>query len=92
MNEDINKKTLSIDGRISFIKNKVDSLRNSGSTFADKLYLSSLESHLSDLNGIALKESLNHPFRDFLELRLKGAVVDLGTIPLGILSAFSKNL
>ena len=92
MNKELNKKTLSIDGRISFIKNKVDSLSKSNSTFADRLYLSSLESHLSDLNGIALRESLNHPFRDFLELRLKGAVVDLGTIPLGILATFSRNL
>ena len=92
MNRDMNKKTLSIDGRISFIKNKVTSLGKSGATFAEKLYQSSLESHLSDLNGIALKEALNHPFRDFLELRLKGSVVDLGTIPLGMLSIFSKQL
>ncbi|EMF4710996.1 MULTISPECIES: hypothetical protein [Providencia] len=92
MNKNSNHKASSMDDRISFIKNKVDSLSKSDSTFADKLYLSSLESHLSDLNGIALKESLNHPFRDFLELRLKGTVVDLGTIPLSILSTFSKNL
>ncbi|MNG75530.1 hypothetical protein D3C73_263260 [compost metagenome] len=79
--------------RIEFIQKEVNKLSdNKDRSFADMLLHRSMDSHLSDLKAEQRAEDTRHPLRDFMELRLKGIVVDLGTIPLELLGIVSSNL
>jgi hypothetical protein len=79
--------------RIDFMKKEVNLMSsNKDRSFADMLLYRSMESHLSDLRAEQRAQDTRHPLRDFMELRLKGVVVDLGTIPLEILGVVSTNL
>lgn len=66
--------------------------QNKGRSFADDIIFRSLDSHLSDLRERQRAIDNQHPLRDFMELRLKGVLVDFGSIPLDILSVISGNL
>lgn len=81
------------DNRIDFIQKEVDAMKaNKDRSFADRLLYRSMDSHLSDLRAEKLKQDSRHPLIDFLELRLKGSEVDLGSIPLEILGTLTTNL
>lgn len=83
----------SLKERIAFIQRDVDLLaQNKGRSFADDIIFRSLDSHLSDLRERQRAIDNQHPLRDFMELRLKGVLVDFGSIPLDILSVISGNL
>lgn len=81
------------DNRIDFIQKEVNAMKaNKDRSFADMLLYRSMDSHLSDLKAEKLKQDSRHPLIDFLELRLKGSEVDLGSIPLEILGSLTTNL
>ncbi|KAB7671922.1 hypothetical protein [Plesiomonas shigelloides] len=83
----------SIRERIAFIQRDVNLLaQNKDRSFADDIIYRSLDSHLSDLKQEQRAIENRHPLQDFMELRLKGALVDVGTIPLDILSVISGNI
>jgi len=85
--------TMPIKDRISYIKSEVNILLNKkNKTFADSLSLRSLESHLSELQAIQMEMERSNPLLDVIELRLKGYAVDLGNIPLEMLSIFSSGI
>ncbi|HCT3412650.1 TPA: hypothetical protein OTT61_005036 [Klebsiella pneumoniae] len=91
MNDD--KTFNSLKEKIAFVQRDVDSLaQHKGRSFADDILYRSLDSHLSDLRAEQLAIENKHPLQDFMELRLKGVLVDLGSIPLEILSIISGNL
>ncbi|EPW2850678.1 hypothetical protein ACWJKY_001107 [Klebsiella pneumoniae] len=91
MNDD--KTFNSLKEKIAFVQRDVDSLApHKGRSFADDILYRSLDSHLSDLRAEQLAIENKHPLQDFMELRLKGVLVDLGSIPLEILSIISGNL
>lgn len=79
--------------RIAFVQRDVDLLApHKDRSFADDIIFRSLDSHLSDLRAEQLTIENRHPLQDFMELRLKGILVDFGSIPLDILSVISGNL
>ncbi|UCQ23720.1 MULTISPECIES: hypothetical protein [Edwardsiella] len=83
----------SLKERIAFIQRDVDLLtQNQDRSFADDIIYRSLDSHLSDLKQEQRAIENRHPLQDFMELRLKGVLVDFGTIPLDILSVISGNI
>lgn len=83
----------SLKGRIQFVQDKLASISSKGEmSFADQLMFNNMDSYLSDLKAEQRAEDARHPLLDFMELRLKGAVVDLGTIPLEMLGIISSNL
>ncbi len=83
----------SLNDRIAFITRDVASLaQNKDRSFADDILYRSMDSHLSDLRSEQLAIESKHPLQDFMELRLKGVLVDFGSIPLEILSIISGNL
>jgi len=83
----------SLNDRIAFITRDVASLaQNKDRSFADDILYRSMDSHLSDLRSEQLAIENKHPLQDFMELRLKGVLVDFGSIPLEILSIISGNL
>ena len=82
----------SLKERIAFIQRDVDLLAQIRRSFADDIIFRSLDSHLSDLRERQRAIDNQHPLRDFMELRLKGVLVDFGSIPLDILSVISGNL
>lgn len=87
------KSFTSLKGRIAFVQSDVELLaKNKGKSFADDIIFNSLDSHLSDLLAEERATYNSHPLRDFLELRMRGHLVDFGSIPLGILSVISGNL
>ncbi|MBX4769481.1 hypothetical protein [Klebsiella oxytoca] len=91
MNDD--KTFNSLKEQIAFVQRDVESLaQHKGRSFADDILYRSLDSHLSDLRAEQLAIENKHPLQDFMELRLKGVLVDLGSIPLEILSIISGNL
>ncbi|HIE0651167.1 TPA: hypothetical protein ACXJNB_004327 [Serratia marcescens] len=91
MNDD--KTFNSLKEQIAFVQRDVESLaQRKGRSFADDILYRSLDSHLSDLRAEQLAVENRHPLQDFMELRLKGVLVDLGSIPLEILSIISGNL
>lgn len=91
MNDD--KTFNSLKEKIAFVQRDVDSLaQHKGRSFADDILYRSLDSHLSDLRAEQLAIENKHPLQDIMELRLKGVLVDLGSIPLEILSIISGNL
>lgn len=91
MNDD--KIFKSLNDRIAFVQREVDSLSlTSNHTFADRVLFNSMDSHLSDLLEEKRHIESRHPLVDFMELRLRGALVDFGTIPLELLSALSGSL
>ncbi|EBN8181635.1 hypothetical protein D0618_00625 [Salmonella enterica] len=91
MNDD--KTFNSLKERIAFVQRDVESFaQHKGRSFADDILYRSLDSHLSDLRAEQLAIENKHPLQDFMELRLKGVLVDLGSIPLEILSTISGNL
>lgn len=91
MNDD--KKFNSLKERIAFVQRDVELLAQyKGRTFADDILFRSMDSHLSDLQAEQREIENKHPMQDFMELRLKGILVDLGSIPLDILSVISGNL
>jgi len=82
-----------LNDRISFIRQDVEKLAaRKGNSLADKIIFDSMDSHLSELMSKQVEADNRHPLVDFLELRLKGSVVDYGTIPLEILGIISTNL
>lgn len=90
MNDD--KIFKSLNDRIAFVQREVDSLSlTSNHTFADRVLFNSMDSHLSDLLKEKRHIESRHPLVDFMELRLRGALVDFGTIPLELLSALSGS-
>lgn len=83
----------SLKGRIQFVQDKLASISSKGDmSFADRLMFNNMDSYLSDLKAEQRAEDSRHPLLDFMELRLKGSVVDLGTIPLELLGVISSNL
>lgn len=83
----------SLKGRIKFVQKKLDSLTSlKEMTFADRIMLNNMESYMSDLQAEQRAIDNQHPLQDFMELRLKGVLVDFGSIPLDILSVISGNL
>jgi len=83
----------SLKGRIQFVQDKLDSISAKNEmSFADKIMFNNMDSYLSDLKAEQREEDSRHPLRDFMELRLKGVVVDFGTIPLELLGVVSSNL
>jgi hypothetical protein len=91
MNDD--KKFKSLSERIKFVQHDVDLLaKTSNRSFADKVFFRSMDSHLSELREQKRYEESRHPLLDFMEIRLKGTIVDLGTIPLEVLGVISTNL
>ncbi|KYQ97924.1 hypothetical protein AWY96_05170 [Serratia plymuthica] len=83
----------SLKGRIQFVQDKLASISSKGEmSFADRLMFNNMDSYLSDLKAEQRAEDARHPLLDFMELRLKGTVVDLGTIPLEMLGIISSNL
>lgn len=82
----------SLKGRIQFVQDKLASISSKGDmSFADRLMFNNMDSYLSDLKAEQRAEDSRHPLLDFMELRLKGSVVDLGTIPLELLGVISSN-
>ncbi|MCU6666124.1 hypothetical protein [Silvania hatchlandensis] len=83
----------SLKERIAFIQRDVDLLeKHKSRSFADDIIFRSFDSHLSDLREAQRALENKHPLQDFMELRLKGVLVDFGSIPLDILSVISGNL
>lgn len=83
----------SLQGRMQFVQDKLASISSKGEmSFADRIMFNNMDSYLSDLKAEQRAEDARHPLLDFMELRLKGAVVDLGTIPLELLGVISSNL
>lgn len=83
----------SLKRRTQFAKDKLASISSkSEMSFADKIMFNNMDSYLSDLKAEQNAEDARHPLLDFMELRLKGVVVDLGTIPLELLGVISSNL
>lgn len=81
-----NSNMTALKGRIKFVQDKLDSMSaKSEMSFADRLIFNNMDSYLSDLKAEQVAEDARHPLLDFMELRLKGVVVDLGTIPLELL-------
>ena len=88
-----NSNMTALKGRIKFVQDKLDSMSaKSEMSFADRLIFNNMDSYLSDLKAEQVAEDARHPLLDFMELRLKGVVVDLGTIPLELLGVISHNL
>lgn len=89
-----NEKTfISLKDRIAFIQRDVELLnQHKKRSFADDIIFSSLDSHLSDLRREQRAIDNKHPLQDFMELRLKGVLVDIGSIPLDILSVITSNM
>lgn len=86
------RKMNSLKGRIQFVQDKLASISSKGEmSFADRLMFNNMDSYLSDLKAEQRAEDARHPLLDFMELRLKGTVVDLGTIPLEMLGIISSN-
>ncbi|TCW00427.1 hypothetical protein [Biostraticola tofi] len=84
---------ISLKERIGFVQKKVETLSAlKDQSFADRLLFRSMDSHLSDLRAQQREIDNRHPLMDFMEIRLKGDLVDIGTIPLEILSLISGNL
>ncbi len=82
-----------LNDRISFVRRDVEKLAaRKSNSLADKIIFDSMDSHLSELMAKQIEADIRHPLVDFLELRLKGVVVDYGTIPLEILGIISTNL
>ncbi|MBJ2096039.1 hypothetical protein [Serratia ureilytica] len=91
MNEE--KDFKSLEDRIKFVQHDVESLsKKRNRSFADDIIYRSMDSHLSDLRAQQRAIDIKHPLQDFMELRLKGVLVDIGSIPLDILSVISANL
>lgn len=89
----INKENMPIADRISFIAGRIDSINKlSNKTFSDQIYLRSLESHFSELMAIKSKSDLSKPVIDVIDLRIKGLIVDMGSIPLDLLSSFAQGI
>lgn len=83
----------SLKDRIAFIQRDVELLaQHKNRSFADDIIFRSLDSHLSDLRQEQRTIDNRHPLQDFMELRLKGVLVDIGSIPLEILSVISGNM
>lgn len=84
---------LNLKQRIAFIQDRIKKIGPAHEmTFADRILARSLDSHLSDLRSEQRAIDLEHPLQDFMELRLKGLLVDAGTMPLELLSVISGNL
>ncbi|WP_437216650.1 hypothetical protein [Pectobacterium sp. LFLA-215] len=81
-----------IKGRIDFVQKEVDALSGNNLSFSEQLALDSIDSHLSELKAQQRELDSSHPLLDFLELRFKGSIVDLGTMPLELLGVISTNL
>lgn len=82
-----------LKGRIQFAQNKIDYFSSLPEmNFADRIMLNNMESYMSDLQAEQRELDNRHPLTDFMELRLKGVLVDFGSIPLDILSVISGNL
>ncbi|QKN82098.1 hypothetical protein [Scandinavium goeteborgense] len=91
MNEKNNM--ISLKGRIQFVQKKLDDIASrEGVNFADRIMQNNMESYMSDLQAEQKALENRHPLQDFMELRLKGVLVDFGSIPLEILSVISSNL
>ncbi len=91
MNEKTNM--ISLEGRIQFVQKKLDFFAAKGEmSFADRLMFNNMTSYMSDLQAEQRAIDARHPLQDFMELRLKGAVVNFGTIPLELLGSISSNL
>ncbi len=84
---------ISLKGRIQFAQAKVDAITClKEPTFADRIMFNNMDSYLSDLLSEQRANDNKHPLQDYMELRLKGVLVDFGSIPLEILSTISGNL
>ncbi|ENY3728313.1 hypothetical protein ACFXK8_001601 [Enterobacter kobei] len=84
---------ISLKGRIRFAQEKIDAISSlKEPTFADRILFNNMDSYLSDLLSEQRASENKHPLQDYMELRLKGVLVDFGTIPLEILSTISGNL
>lgn len=91
----MNKKEdmISLKGRIQFVQKKLDYFSSLHEmTFADRIMQDNMETYMSDLQAEQRAIDNRHPLQDFMELRLKGVLVDFGSIPLEILSVISGNL
>lgn len=89
-----NEKTfISLKDRVALIQRDVELLaQHKDRSFADDIFFRSLDSHLSDLRREQRAIENTHPLQDFMELRLKGILVDIGSIPLDILAVISGNM
>lgn len=84
---------ISLKGRIQFAQAKIDAISClKEPTFADRIMFNNMDSYLSDLLSEQKANENKHPLQDYMELRLKGVLVDFGSIPLEILSTISGNL
>jgi hypothetical protein len=84
---------ISLKERIKFVQDKLASLSSTNEmSFADRIMFNNMDSYLSDLKAEQRAIDSRHPLQDFMELRLKGSLVDFGTIPLEILSVISSGL
>lgn len=87
------KENIPIEDRISFIAEKIANINKlPNKTFSDEIYLESLESHLSELMAIKSKQDLCNPILDIIDFRIKGSLVDTGSIPLDLLSSFAQGI
>ncbi|HHA0037590.1 TPA: hypothetical protein ACOEXB_004365 [Yersinia enterocolitica] len=88
-----NKDMISLKKRIKFVQNKLDSISSAKNmTFADRIMLNNMDAYMSDLQAEQRALDIRHPLLDFMELRLKGSIVDLGTVPLEIMGIITSNL
>lgn len=84
---------ISLKGRIQFAQEKINAISClKEPTFADRIMFNNMDSYLSDLLSEQKASENKHPLQDYMELRLKGVLVDFGSIPLEILSTISGNL
>lgn len=82
-----------LKGRIQFVQKKLDHFSFlEEMSFADRIMLDNMETYMSDLQAEQRALDNQHPLQDFMELRLKGVLVDFGSIPLDVLSILSGNL
>lgn len=84
---------ISLKERIRFVQSKLDLFSSKNEmNFADRIMFDNMSSYMSDLQAEQRAIDSRHPLLDFMELRLKGTVVDFGTIPLELLGVISSNL